>query len=277
MERKSIPELLKFSIINIDKPSGHTSFQVSQYVKNYLGLNKTSHFGTLDPMVSGVLPVALGRACRLNEYFMHKNKTYVGIMRLHSDVSDNQLNEVIKNFIGKIIQMPPVRSRVKRAERIREVMSFKILERNDKDILFETEVQAGTYIRKICDDMGKELGGAHMLELRRIKAGIFEEKNSFTLYDLDKALSEFKLGNEEQLRKMLIPADEAIKKVLPQVQVKSSSVKKLLTGKPLMKNDLAEKEPDDEIYAIFSMNTFIGAVRKSHEGDIIARAEFIFN
>ena len=146
----SIEHLLSFGIINIDKPSGPTSFSISDYVRNALKLNKTSHFGTLDPQVSGVLPIALGRACRLNEFFMHRNKTYVGIMRLHSEVKKDELQKVINKFIGKINQMPPVKSRVKRALREREVFSFNILEIEGKDVLFETEVQAGTYIRKIC-------------------------------------------------------------------------------------------------------------------------------
>ena len=114
---KSTEELLKFSIINIDKPSGPTSFQVSQFLKNALNIKKTSHFGTLDPMVSGVLPVGLNRACRLNEYLMHRDKTYAGIMRLHIEIEKEKLEKVISGFLGKIMQMPPKRSRVKRALR----------------------------------------------------------------------------------------------------------------------------------------------------------------
>ena len=64
MNQKTISELLKFSIVNIDKPSGPTSFQTDEFIKRALGLKKTSHFGTLDPKVTGVLPVALNRACK---------------------------------------------------------------------------------------------------------------------------------------------------------------------------------------------------------------------
>ena len=128
MRDKPIQELLNFSIINIDKPSGPTSFQVSQFVKHALNLSKTSHLGTLDPQVTGVLPVALSRACRLNEYLMHRDKTYVGIMRLHKEISKEKLEKEINSFIGKIMQLPPVKSRVKRQLREREVKTFKILE-----------------------------------------------------------------------------------------------------------------------------------------------------
>ena len=95
--KKSIKELLEFSIINIDKPTGPTSFSVSQFVKNALGISKTSHLGTLDPQVTGVLPVALNRACRLNEYLIHRDKVYIGIMRLHMDkISEEKLNKEMK-------------------------------------------------------------------------------------------------------------------------------------------------------------------------------------
>ncbi len=274
---KPIKELLKFSIINIDKPSGPTSFWVSQFVCRSFKLTKTSHFGTLDPQVTGVLPVALSRACRLNEYFMHKDKMYVGIMRLHKDVSDELLKSTIKQFLGKIIQLPPVRSRVKRAEREREIKSFEILEREDKDILFLSQVQAGTYIRKLVYDIGERIGGAHMLELRRTKASIFNESNSVNLYDFEKAAEEYKKGNEALLRKILIPA-EIILQVLPVVQVKEESVQKLLTGKPLFKRDIIGKlEHKDEKLALFCKDRFIETARVANEGDIIARPEFVFN
>ena len=188
-ENKSIKELLEFGIIIIDKPSGPTSFDVSDFVRKTLGLRKTSHFGTLDPKVTGVLPVALNRACKLTGFFLGEDKEYVGIMRLHEPVSQEKLKKAIKDFTGKIMQKPPVKSRVKRVEREREIKSFEILEKDGdgQNILFKTEVQGGTYIRKLVHDLGIALGvGAHMLELRRIRAGIFKEGNSINLYDLEK-------------------------------------------------------------------------------------------
>src|SRR3989344_7620689 len=199
--RKSTKELLEFSIINIDKPSGPTSFSVSQFVKNVLGLRKTSHLGTLDPAVTGVLPVALNRACRLNEYLMHRNKVYVGIMRLHEDIDIKKLKSEMEKFLGKIKQLPPKKSRVKRAIREREIVKFEILEKEGKDVLFLADVQEGTYIRKLCSDLGENIGGAHLLELRRIKAGLFneEDKSFVNLYDFEKAVGEYKEGSEEKL------------------------------------------------------------------------------
>ncbi|MEI6731128.1 MAG: RNA-guided pseudouridylation complex pseudouridine synthase subunit Cbf5 [archaeon] len=277
-KEKPIKELLNFSIINIDKPTGPTSFTVSHFIMHALQLNKTSHFGTLDPMVTGVLPIALGRACRLNEYFMHRNKTYVGIMRLHKEINQKELDETIKKFIGKINQLPPVKSRVKRAIREREIFSFNIIEVDGKDVLFETEVQAGTYIRKLCDDMGKEIGGAHMLELRRTKAGLFDESNAITLYEFEKALIEYGKGNDLSLRSILTPA-EIITELLPSIEVKQDAVKKLLTGKPLFSNDLQGKfnlEEGDK-FIVMHKDRIIGFYSVKEEGDIIAKPEFVLN
>ena len=279
-KEKPIKDLLQFGIINIDKPQGPTSFSVTDYLRKSLNLNKTSHMGTLDPAVTGVLPILLGRACRLSDYFMHRNKTYIGIMRVHNDtVSDIDLSKVIKKFIGKIKQLPPVRSRVKRAIREREVISFDILEREDKDTLFETEVQAGTYIRKLIDDIGKEesIGGAHMLELRRTKAGIFDEKKIYNLYEFDEAVKAYNNNDEDRLRKMITPA-EIISETLPVVQITDKRLlKQLLTGKPLMERDTKLDASIKDKFCVFKDNVFIGTYSKVNEGDIIARAEFVFN
>lgn len=271
-------DLLNFGVINLDKPSGPTSFYVSNYVRRALKLTKTSHMGTLDPQVTGVLPILLGRACRLSNYFMHKDKEYVGIMRLHTKVSKEKLKSEIKNFTGKITQLPPVRSSVKRAERVREVKSFEIIEIDSEEVLFKTEVQAGTYIRKLIHDLGEKIGGAHMLELRRTKAGIYTEKanNFVTLHDFDKSIAAWKKGDENALRKIIMPAEDEIKKVLPFVQISEKNLQKILTGKPLTKTDV-KSLPKEEKFAAFAGDKFIGVYKKVNEKDAIAKAEFVFN
>jgi H/ACA ribonucleoprotein complex subunit 4 len=272
-QEKSIKELLEFSIINIDKPSGPTSFGVDSIIKKELNLKKTSHFGTLDPMVTGVLPIALNRACKLMSYFIGKNKTYVGIMRIHKEISKEDLESEIKKFVGEITQLPPVKSRVKRQERKRTIHTFKILEINEKNILFETEVQAGTYIRKLIHDLGEKIGGAHMLELRRTQASIFEEKNSFTIYEFLQAVEEYKKGDEKSLRKMLIPA-EIISIVLPSAQIKKQVIKALHHGSPI-REEYLENIPEQEKFLAFYKNQFIGVYKKSSEKNIFARPEFV--
>jgi len=231
---KSIQELLEFGILNIDKPSGKTSFDISDFVRETLssfGVRKTSHFGTLDPKVTGVLPIALNRACKLTGYFIGQDKEYIGIMRMHAEATIEEIKKAIKEkFIGKIIQMPPVKSRVKRQEREREVKKFELLEKDGKDILFHTIVQGGTYIRKLLSDLGDYMKiGAHMLELRRSRACIFEEDDenypSINLFDFVKAVEEFNNGNEEQLRKIIIPA-EIVSEIYSAIEVKKPSLKK---------------------------------------------------
>ena len=292
--QKTIQELLEFGIINIDKSSGPTSFNVSDFVKKKLNLRKTSHFGTLDPKVTGVLPVALNRACKLTGFFLGENKEYIGIMRLHEDVELEKIKKIIKEkFTGKIKQTPPVKSRVKRVEREREIISFEIFEKEgmqgqeslrasskhsqSNDILFKTEVQGGTYIRKLIDDLGKELNiGAHMLELRRIRAGIFKEDSIVNLYDFEKAVDEYENGNEKNLRKIIIPA-EIISEVYPVLEIKPDNLKKILTGKPIMFEDLkkTQKENIGKIISIFCENKFIGMYKVINSGEMFAKAEFV--
>jgi H/ACA ribonucleoprotein complex subunit 4 len=286
-QNKTTKELLEFSIINIDKPSGPTSFNVSNFVKKFLKLRKTSHFGTLDPKVTGVLPIALNRACKLSGYFIGENKTYVGIARFHKPVELKKIQQTInKKFLGKIKQTPPLKSRVKREEREREIYSFKILEQsseNPNDFLFISEVQGGTYIRKLIDDLGKELKlSAHMLELRRIKAGIFTENHPdypiINLYDLEKAVQEYENKNETLLRKILIPA-EIVTEIHQPFEIKKENLKQIYTGKPIKYSDLKEKPKKDlekgKIISIFCNEVLVGMYRITNEKENFARPEFV--
>jgi H/ACA ribonucleoprotein complex subunit 4 len=274
-KHKTTEELLEFSIINVDKPSGPTSFQTDEKIKKWLKLKKAAHFGTLDPKVTGVLPVSLNRACKLSDYFMHKDKTYAGVMHLHKKTTKKKLEKEMKKFIGKIKQTPPKKSKVKRQERQRTIKKFEIIEIKGQDVLFLSKVQAGTYIRKLIHDLGENIGGAHMLELRRTQAGIFSEENTHTLYEVKKAIEEYKKGNEQPLRQLLIPA-EIISEILPVVECKQESVTELLRGRPIYPKDLTTEEIPEK-FVIFSGNKFIEVARKSEEVGIVARPEFVFN
>jgi len=193
--KKPLPELLEFAILNIDKPSGPTSFNISDFVRKELGVRKTSHFGTLDPKVTGVLPIALNRACKLTGFFIGHNKEYVGIMRIHKEVELKEIEKIIKKkFTGVIKQTPPVRSRVKRQEREREIISFEILEQdeNKKDFLFKTKVQGGTYIRKLCLHPNTEIISPNGL----IK--IKDINSSSKVYSIDNKKLEIKRPSETQ-------------------------------------------------------------------------------
>ncbi|MEJ2267783.1 MAG: RNA-guided pseudouridylation complex pseudouridine synthase subunit Cbf5 [Nanoarchaeota archaeon] len=277
-QQKSIQELLEFGIINFDKPADWTSFDVVNYVKRTLGLRKTSHFGTLDPMVTGVLPVALNRACKLTGFFIGEDKEYEGVMRIHTDISLEEIKKKIEEkFIGKIMQMPPVKSRVKRQLREREIYKFNLIKKDGKRIYFRVECEGGTYIRKLIHDLGESLGiGAHMIELRRIRAGIFLEKNCITKKEFEKAVEEFEKGNEKFLREIIIPA-EIISDVYEIVEIKKDNLKKIFTGKPIHKEDLIKLKNFEKgkIISVFCEDRFIGMYKIINGKDIFAKAEFV--
>jgi tRNA pseudouridine55 synthase len=279
---KPIEKLLNFGLINIDKPAGPTSYSVSEFIKRQLKLKKTSHMGTLDPKVTGVLPITLGRACKLAGYFIKHDKSYVGILETHKKCDIKELQKLIdENFSGKILQTPPHRSAVKREERQREVYFWKLLEasEDEKSFLFNCRVEGGTYIRKLCSDLGEMIGGAHMGELRRTEAGIFDESDLVSLDDFESAVKEWKTGDEGKLREMVMDAESAIREVLPVAEVDKSALKSLYIGRPLFANNVLEKPELKEggIFALFCKNEFVGIYRRTGEEIIFARSEFVYN
>lgn len=276
-QQKTIRELLEFGIINFDKPQDWTSFDVVNFVRGKLKLRKASHFGTLDPMVTGVLPIALNRAVKLTGFFIGEDKEYVGEMNVHEDVSLEKINKVIEEkFVGKIIQLPPVRSRVKRQEREREIKKFELLKKERRNVYFSVECQGGTYVRKLIHDLGEEMKiGAHMTGLRRVRAGIFLEKDSITKEKFEKAVEEFWKGNEKLLREIIIPA-EIVSEIYSVVEVKENSVDKLLHGSPLHHEFLVSKnkEIEGKIICVFSGEKFVG-IYKTQKGKVFATPEFV--
>jgi len=209
-ESRSTEELLKRGIIVLDKPSGPTSHQAADYLKRVLHVSKAGHSGTLDPGVTGVLPIALQESTRITNALLTAGKEYVCLMHVHQDIPREKLMEVLNKFKGKITQLPPKKSAVKRQLRDRNIYYLDVLEIKDKDVLFVVGCQAGTYIRKLVHDIGERLGcGAHMAELRRTKAGPFKENQAFILQDIADAFHYYKNGDDSKLRKMLMPIESA--------------------------------------------------------------------
>ena len=270
---KSIKELLEFGIINVDKPAGMTSFDVVDKIRRMLKLRKASHFGTLDPMVTGVLPIALNRACKLTGFFIRHDKEYVGEMKIHKDIELEKIKKMIEEkFIGKIIQLPPVKSRVKRQEREREIMKFELLGKNKQDITFHTEVEGGTYIRKLVHDLGQALGiNAHMTKLRRTRAGIFKEKDTIKLEELEKISKD-----KEELKKIITPA-EIVNEIYPVVEIKEDSVDRILHGQPIYNKNLIKKYDlkKEQVVCVFCENRFIGMFKVINDEDIFAKSGFV--
>lgn len=192
--------------------------------------------------MTGVLPVALENSVKAMQLMMGMDKEYVGIMHLHKDVDENILRNEIANFIGKIKQRPPVRSAVARKEREREIYFFDVLEIQNRDVLFKSGVQAGTYIRKLIHDIGKNISGANMTELRRTKAGNFTEDESFPVVKIKDAYEFWKEGNGELLRKMLIPVDFVVSEIAKRIFVKDSAIPNILNGSPIYPNGITRIE-----------------------------------
>ena len=231
---RTMGELLDAGVIILDKSRGPTSHQVTAWAKNILGVKRISHGGTLDPNVSGVLPISTGTTVKVTDVVLSSDKEYVCLMRLHRDKDEARVREVIDSFVGPIYQFPPVRSAVKRQLRIRKVHQIKVLEIDGRDILFRVACDAGTYIRTLCIDIGEALGvGANMEELRRTRSGKMLEAEAVTLQDLKDAYVFWQQnGHGEWLRTMLHPIEDLLEP-LPKVVLKASAVDAICHGAKL--------------------------------------------
>ncbi len=229
---RPIQEYIRKGVVALDKPPGPTSHEVVAWIKRMFNLSKAGHGGTLDPKVTGVLPVAFEEATKIIGYVTHTGKEYVCIMQLHDRVDEHKLRSVLNMFVGKIYQRPPLRSSVKRSLRVKTIYDIKLLEYRDRFVLFKVYCEAGTYIRKICHDIGLILGvGAHMRELRRTKSGPFsEDKGLVRLQELSEALYRWREeGKEDLLRKYIMPMEYAISH-LPKIVIRDTAVDAIAHG-----------------------------------------------
>jgi len=256
---RSVGELLKAGVIALDKQSGPTSHQVTAWARNALHVEEISHGGTLDPYVSGVLPLCLGKAVRLTDIVLSSDKEYVCAMLLHKDVKEEKIRQVMGRFKGKIYQMPPVRSAVKRQLRIRTIDELEIIEINGREILFRASCDAGTYIRTLCTDIGEALGcGANMVELRRTRSGGMSEKNAATLQDMTDAYIFWQqMGREKWLRSLLMPI-EVLVEPLPKIIVKPTAVDALCHGADLSVKGIHMLDEDIRKNALVALMTARG-------------------
>jgi len=182
--------------------------------------------------VTGVLPIALEEATKVVQALLVSGKEYVCVMRLHSHVSEERLKTVMNEFCGTIYQRPPVRASVKRRLRTRRIYYLDFLEMDERNVLFKIGCEAGTYIRKICHDLGEALGcGAHMRELRRTRAGPFiEDEGSVTLHDVAYMVSIWKeTGDEAPIRDIIQPMEKALE-LIPKIYIRDSAVDAICHG-----------------------------------------------
>lgn len=233
-EERSVKELLNKGFINLNKPNGPTSHQVDSWLKNILGNEKIGHSGTLDPKATGVLPIGIGEATKALEFLLVAGKEYIGLMTLHKKVDKKKITEVCKSLIGEIIQVPPLRSAVKRVKRIRQIYYFDIIEIKDRDVLFRVGCESGTYIRTLCVDIGKKLkSGAHLAELHRTRVGHIKEEDSVFLQDIKDAFVFYKEEKDEKsIRKIIYPVESMLSH-LPKIVIRDSAVDALCHGASL--------------------------------------------
>ena len=231
-EERPIEEYVRFGVINLDKPPGPSSHEVTAWAKRLLNIQKAGHGGTLDPKVTGILPIALYEATKIIQALLQSGKEYICITRLHSRVPKKRIKAVLEEFTGTIYQRPPLRASVKRRLRKRKIYCLTLLEIQDRDVLFQVACEAGTYIRKLSHDIGEVLGcGAHMRELRRTRSGPFTEDESLvTLHDVAYLYSEWKeTEDESQLRKFIQPMERALE-YIPKIIIRDSAVDAICHG-----------------------------------------------
>jgi len=256
-ETRTVKELLSCGIINLDKPAGPTSHQVSAYVKDIVRTNKAGHSGTLDPNVTGVQPVALGKGTRVTQSLLTAGKEYICLMHVHQTIAPNKIDRVFQDFSGKIKQLPPQKSAVKRQIRERHIYYLDLIETSDdgQDVLFRVGCQAGTYIRKLCHDIGRKLGcGAHMVELRRTKVGPFTEEGLSSLQDIKDAIHYHEQGDDAMIKKILLPIERGVQH-LPKIWVMDSSVDSLCHGAMLKVPGIVKFHSGIELDAVVAVMT----------------------
>ncbi|MBZ9571578.1 RNA-guided pseudouridylation complex pseudouridine synthase subunit Cbf5 [Methanobrevibacter sp. TMH8] len=268
---RSIEEHISKGVINLDKPSGPTSHEIDSWVKRILNVEKTGHGGTLDPKVTGVLPIGIDSATRVIQLLLAAPKEYVCLLTFHKDVSEENIRSIFDEFQGKIYQTPPVKSAVKRELRVRTIYYTNILEIDGRDVLFKIGCEAGTYVRTYCHDIGEALGtGAHMSELRRTQVGSFtEDNNLITLQDLTDAFYYWDKENDESyLRKCILPMESATEH-LPKVFIRDSAVDAICHGADLAVGgvlSLSEDVKKGDTVVIFTL-----------KGELVASAQALLN
>lgn len=244
---RTLDELLERGVVPLDKPAGPTSHQVAAWLRNALQVRAIGHGGTLDPNVTGALPVTLNSGVKAVSALLSAGKEYVCVLRLHEDRGEAQVKAAAAQFVGKVTQTPPVRSAVAKRARVRRVYYLDVLEQDGRDVLFRVGCQAGTYIRNLCVDMGKALGTrGHMQELRRTRTGLFTEGDLVTLHDcLDGRIMRAE-GDETLLRRCIKPI-EAATAHLNSLTIRDSAIDAICHGAPLAAIGIANLDAGIEV------------------------------
>ena len=269
-DKRSIESLLEYGLILIDKPPGPTSHEVVAWTKRILALPKIGHSGTLDPQVSGVLPLGLGEGTKALGVLLLGPKEYHALGRLHSLPPKEKLEQTLDLFRGEIFQKPPQRSAVLRQTRTRTIYELELLEQKERLILLRVLCEAGTYIRKLYYDMGEILGpGGSMIELRRSRVHQFSEDNLVTMHQLADAFATWKeTGNSNKLTEMILPIEHALSEI-KSVVIRDSAIDSLCHGAQLAIPGILEISPG------LNQGDLVGVY--SQKGEVVALAESLLS
>ena len=243
-DERSVCELLRFGVVNLDKPAGPSSHQVSAWVRDAINdtleaidpggepIAGVAHAGTLDPKVTGCLPSLTGTATRAAQVFLEGSKAYIAVLELHGPAPAD-LEAVVGEFEATIYQKPPRKSAVTRRLRTRTIHELELLEVESRRALLRIRCASGTYVRKLCHDIGLAAGvGAHMGHLRRAATDPFDDTTLHTLQDLVDGLAWAEAGDEALLRRVVKPAETALTG-LPSVTIAPSAARAVATGAPV--------------------------------------------
>lgn len=281
-------------IINVFKPKGISSHGVVSRLRKILNLKRIGHTGTLDPNVTGVLPICIGKATRVSEYLLDANKEYIGELSLgiktdsqdsdgiilerkdllNLELTNESIYKIFSTYEGSIKQIPPMHSairhngkrlyelaregiEVERKARNVEIYNLEILNIFNSKILFEIKCSKGTYVRTICNDIGEELGTfGYMSHLIRTGVGPFKIENAISLEQIEQMMNENDLS-------FLLPTDVAVKN-LEKISLDSKFYNNIING---MKIETDIKKIDTELYRIYCKNDFIGIGKIISEKD----------
>lgn len=266
-EQRSIEENLDNGLVIIDKPNGPTSNQVSAWTKTVLERGKTGHSGTLDPHVTGVLPVGLNRGTKVLGPLSGADKEYVCRMTLDDPVDRETIMAAGEELVGTITQLPPEKSAVKRAERDREIYELEVLEVEEGDVLFRIRCEKGFYVRTFCEQYGEALGTTgEMSGLRRTQAGVFTEEDAHTLQDVADEYAFWQEGEEHLLDEIILPVEAGIRH-LKKIVVKDSAVAALTHGADLGAGGISTLQEDIQDGTLVALLTL--------KGELIATAHAV--
>ena len=290
----------------LDKPSGLTSTQAVGKVKRLFDAAKAGHAGTLDPLATGVLPIALGEATKTVSHVMEGPKSYAFTVRwgVETDTDDSegcevktspsrpgrdQIEGILEDFTGSIMQVPPTYSAIKvegaRAyDLAREGEEFELAARpahigrlevaaheEGERTVFEADCAKGTYVRALARDMGRTLGCyGHVIELRRRRVGPFSDSQTISLAKLEE------IGHSaagcEGLRDFLMPVETALDDI-PALAISGSDAARLMRGQAVLMRGRDAPILKGPLYAM-SRGTLV-AICEADQGEL--RPVRVFN